>query len=202
MTPKNLYDYLYNGQLPEPGVYIQVIENNISIFENISFESLNEEDYYYTLMLLSQYASLVSNTENHTKALPLLTNAITAWDKSPYLDTPKTDIKWYSILKFQYGIACYYTNKRDESLQIFTWLTNSYPDNEKYGKWLISLRKEKLNRIQKIANIVIIITVLAALIALPKDENTEYLTTSIVVVCLILILALEVLKRYITKHSR
>lgn len=165
------------------------------MIKSVMPKNLSVDDNTRLCKIHSDYAIILGQKEYYSHAISEQNTAIMLWESHPELSMPVIDVELYELLRFYRGVGYYHTKQMDKSKEEFSFLTLTYPRNEKYMTWLKAVKKYKFGRYQNIIGWTIIVIALIRYTVLPVNVESHYLISLIYIVAILLLIILEIMKR-------
>lgn len=137
---QDLYGIDYNA---EPDTIMETYEKYKAIIDDTQPQT--KEEIFAKTKLTSDYACILADKQQYSKALPYLKTAIGLWETNDGLwEKPLIKIRTYEQLHFLLGVSYYRLKQLKLSKKEFEWLTKSYPDNDVFHNWLVATKRQQL----------------------------------------------------------
>lgn len=190
-----LYQKAYENNINDnPQRFIAIVESNIEVFD---FDySENIDDFNKILKLISDYAIQLYMAGFLKRSIPYFNMAVQKFDQYRALFAVEEENETlYESLVFYRGLTLYYQKEYRLSILDFKYLSQKYPDNDRYKGWYNGLVKESFRKYERASTIFMVIGILGSSLLEPKDKFVILLFIAILAVSLLASALLYIIKR-------
>ena len=192
---ESIYDIIYkNDSTKNPESFIEIVEPKISIIE--SFKPTDQNDYFKTTRIISDYSLMLSKIGDVKKSRIYLDKAIRLIENDKKLIGKNLfQESLYEALIANRAVNNFHIRKYKLAKNDFKDLTINFPNNENYKKWLNKIRNKKFRLIEGGFLILIIIGTISSLYFVRNDGILNILSIAILIIGLTGSLTSKIIKR-------
>ena len=192
---ENIYDRIYkDDSTKKPELFIEIVEPEISFIESI--KPTNQNDYFKTTRIISDYSLMLSKIGDVTKSRIYLDKAIRLFENDKNLKGRNLfQESMYETLIANRAVNKYYVREFKSAENDFKGPTNNFPNNENYKKWLNKIQNRNFRLIEWGFLILIIIGTISSLYFDKNDGILNILSIVILIIGLIGSLTFEIIRR-------
>ncbi|MCF8297978.1 MAG: tetratricopeptide repeat protein [Saprospiraceae bacterium] len=183
-------------------IYIRFYEKNKESIDNIDITK-DEKHYNTKLRLLSEFGLSLVSSGQYTKGVEILEQAISMFENDTNQDFEKlNEIPYFEHLLWHYARTLFEIKQVNKSIEVFTRLVNYYPNNEKYKKWLVGLKANKITKFRTPLLIICFVWIIIEIMFYNSFNAPFKLIYSFLGVLILLTLILFELYVYLKKRKK
>jgi len=167
---ESTYQSIYNDtSTKDPEIFIETIENQWQQIDRL--EPKSKEQLYQKTRLTSDYGITLSRLNRYEEALSVIDKATKMFEDQ--FDNPFKESLYEALISSR-AFCNHQLKKVSEAEKDYELLCRKFPEESNYSDWLIGIKSRRLNKLDNLFLILIIVGVICALIFDRNDGILNY----------------------------